>query len=48
MCDSFRSAKNVVQVRFGYGEASKFTILTHTELLNNKMREDAAKRASIV
>jgi len=34
-------------MRFGHKESDKFTILTHTELLNNKQREEALKRTSI-
>lgn len=48
MCASFRSAKNAVEVRYGFNESDKFTILTNTDMVNAKLREEAAKRASVV
>jgi hypothetical protein len=48
ICASFRSAKNAVEVRYGFNESDKFSILTNTDMINAKLREEAVKRASIV
>jgi hypothetical protein len=39
VCASFNVAKEAVKISFGPNESGKFTMLTHTELLREKMKQ---------